>query len=188
MPIVPDTELARRRREILDAARACFAQYGYEGATVSRLEQATGKTRGAIFHHFGDKESLFLAVAREDADKQADVVAESGLIGLMRSLLAQPDSHSWHVTRAEIMRKLRTDPSFAERWREQLEVLDDALSTRLERNPAMRDDVPVDVIRTYLATMMEGLVVKIASGESTEHLSAMLDFVEQSVRNRVPKQ
>ena len=52
MPIVSDKELQRRRGEIIDAARACFARYGYEGATVARLEEATGKTRGAIFHHF----------------------------------------------------------------------------------------------------------------------------------------
>ena len=55
MPIVSDRELSRRRREIIEQARGCFAQYGYEGATVARLEKATGKTRGAIFHHFADK-------------------------------------------------------------------------------------------------------------------------------------
>ena len=68
MPIVSSSELTRRRQGIIDAARACFARYGFEGATVARLEEATGKTRGAIFHHFGDKETLFLAIASEDAE------------------------------------------------------------------------------------------------------------------------
>ena len=45
------------------AARGFFARFGYEGATVRRLEEATGLSRGAIFHHFRDKDSLFLAVA-----------------------------------------------------------------------------------------------------------------------------
>lgn len=37
MPIVSDEELKRRRGEIIDTARVCFAHYGYEGATVARL-------------------------------------------------------------------------------------------------------------------------------------------------------
>lgn len=117
MPIVSNDELSRRRSDIIDAARGCFAQYGYEGATVTRLEKATGKTRGAIFHHFGDKESLFLAVASEDARRQAEVVADNGLIEVMRTLVAHPEAHSWYMTRAETVRKLRTDPAFEERWR-----------------------------------------------------------------------
>ena len=80
MPIVSESELARRRQEIIDAARVCFARYGFEGATVARLEQATGKTRGAIFHHFGDKESLFLAIVSEDAERQAEVCRSAALL------------------------------------------------------------------------------------------------------------
>ena len=67
MPRVSQDQLDARRHEILSAARACFARFGYEGATVRRLEEATGMSRGAIFHHFRDKESLFLAVAEDDA-------------------------------------------------------------------------------------------------------------------------
>ncbi|WP_342319763.1 TetR/AcrR family transcriptional regulator [Corynebacterium mayonis] len=183
MPIVNHNELNRRRADILDAARACFAQYGYEGATVSRLEKATGKTRGAIFHHFGDKESLFLAVAKEDADRQAAVVAEHGLIEVMRNLLDHPETHSWYITRAEILRKLRTDPDFADRWREQSESLDTALLTRLEHNAAMRNDVSVEVIQTYLSTVMEGMIAQMAAGQPIDQLRQMLDLVERSVRH-----
>lgn len=188
MPIVSNDELTRRRSEIIDAARECFAQYGYEGATVARLEKATGKTRGAIFHHFGDKESLFLAVASEDARRQARVVADNGLIEVIRTLIANPDAHSWYMTRAETVRRLRTDPSFEERWRGHQEMLDQAVHARLSHNADMRDDVPLDVIQTYLETVMDGVVVKLAEGESSERLSAMLDLVERSVRDPSPAQ
>ena len=73
-------ELSRRRADILEGARRCFAEHGFEGATVRLLEKATGKSRGSIFHHFQDKEHLFLALAREDAARQAEVVAEEGLV------------------------------------------------------------------------------------------------------------
>ena len=88
MPKVSDDRLAARRREILDGARHCFAEYGYDGATVKRIEESTGLSRGAIFHHFRDKEALFLALAREDAERMADVAAEQGLVQVMRDMLA----------------------------------------------------------------------------------------------------
>ncbi|HCU49004.1 MAG TPA: TetR/AcrR family transcriptional regulator, partial [Micromonosporaceae bacterium] len=84
MPRVSQDQLEARRQEILAAARACFAQYGYEGATVRRLEEATGLSRGAIFHHFRDKDSLFLAVAEDDAVEMATTVARNGLVQVMR--------------------------------------------------------------------------------------------------------
>ncbi|NUS71767.1 MAG: helix-turn-helix transcriptional regulator, partial [Corynebacteriales bacterium] len=68
MPKVSQNHLAARRMQIITGARACFAEFGYEGATVRRLEEATGLSRGAIFHHFNDKEALFLAVAEDDAE------------------------------------------------------------------------------------------------------------------------
>ncbi|UIZ93176.1 TetR/AcrR family transcriptional regulator [Corynebacterium sp. CNCTC7651] len=184
MPVISDAELNRRRQDIIDAARGCFARYGFEGATVARLEAATGKTRGAIFHHFGDKESLFLAIASEDAERQAEVVSRNGLVEVMRDMLHHPEEHDWYITRSEIMRKLRTDPQFEQRWREHQGVLDRAVRERLASNAGMRDDVTVDLIQTYLETVLEGFITKLAAGEPAERLEAMLDLVEQSVRGQ----
>ena len=99
MPRVTDDHLAARRRQILDGARRCFAEFGYEKATVRRLEQSIGLSRGAIFHHFRDKENLFFELAREDAGRMADVASREGLIQVMRDLLAAPDQFDWLTTR-----------------------------------------------------------------------------------------
>ncbi|MCH6196076.1 TetR/AcrR family transcriptional regulator [Corynebacterium mastitidis] len=185
MPVVSQAELERRRHEILEGARRCFGEFGYEGATVRRLEAATGKSRGAIFHHFGDKESLFLAIAREDAERQADVVAAEGLVEVMRDILDHPERHDWLATRLEIVRMLRTDASFRSRWWEHQRVLDRAVRSRLQRNAQqdrMRTDVPVEVLIIYLETVMEGLISRLALGQPVEGLARMLDLVEDSVR------
>ncbi|WP_018295537.1 TetR/AcrR family transcriptional regulator [Corynebacterium lubricantis] len=185
MPIISEDELIRRRQEILDGARKCFAEFGYEGATVRLLEEATGKSRGAIFHHFGDKESLFLEIAREDAQRQADVVSEGGLVEVMRDMLRHPERYDWLATRIEIVRKLRSDPDFKSRWHKHQEVLDQAVAKRLRENASnhrMRTDVPMEVLHLYLTTFMDGFITRLASGESTEHMEAVLDLVEQSVR------
>lgn len=52
------------RGVILQAARDEFARVGYAQAQLSRIVEIAGVTTGAIYHHFGDKKGLFIAVAR----------------------------------------------------------------------------------------------------------------------------
>src|ERR1700730_2999715 len=110
MPRVTGDHLAARRRQILDGARRCFAEYDYDRGTVRRHVPPIGLSRGAIFHHFREKETLFFELAHEDAERMADVASREGLIQVMRDLLAAPDQFDWLVTRLEIARKLRNDP------------------------------------------------------------------------------
>ncbi|MEE3850375.1 helix-turn-helix domain-containing protein [Gordonia sp. LSe1-13] len=185
MPKVSDDRLAARRREILDGARHCFAEYGYDGATVKRIEESTGLSRGAIFHHFRDKEALFLALAHEDAERMADVAAEQGLVQVMRDMLARPQDFDWLGTRLEIARKLRTDTSFRTAWLAHSADVEAATLRRLERGRQagrLRDDVDTEVLVKYLDLVLDGLITRLASGQPTDDLHAVLDLVEESVR------
>ncbi|SIR88586.1 TetR/AcrR family transcriptional regulator [Williamsia sterculiae] len=185
MPKVSEDHLAARRREILDGARRCFAEYGYDGATVRRLEVATGLSRGAIFHHYRDKEALFLALAHEDAGRMADVAAQEGLVQVMRDMLDHPENFDWLGTRLEIARKLRTDSSFRAEWQARSAELESATLARLERQRGagrLRDDLPTETIVRYLDLVLDGLITRLATGQSTDDLHGVLDLVEASVR------
>jgi AcrR family transcriptional regulator len=187
MPRVSQDHLDARRRQILDGSRVCFARYGYEGATVRRLEDATGLSRGAIFHHFRDKESLFLALAEDDAARMSDVVAEQGLVQVMRDLLSERSEHpaDWLGTRLEVSRRLRTDPVFRARWAERSEQLTTATRRRLARQREvgkLRDDVDVDVLTAFLELVLEGLVSHLAMGLPADDLEPVLNLVEETVR------
>src|SRR3954465_4780842 len=195
MPRVSQGHLDARRTQILDGARACFARYGYEGATVRRLEEATGLSRGAIFHHFRDKESLFLALAEDDALRMADVVAEQGLVQVMRDLLLvqEPSTEEhpadWLGTRLEVSRRLRTDPEFRARWAERSSQLTQATRQRLLRQREagnLRADVDVDVLTSFLELVLEGLVSHLAMGLPADDLGPVLDLVEETVRRHRP--
>jgi AcrR family transcriptional regulator len=190
MPRVSQDHLDARRNQILDGARVCFARYGYEGATVRRLEEATGLSRGAIFHHFRDKESLFLALAEDDAHRMADVVAREGLVQVMRNLLSTSDGADWLGSRLELSRRLRTDAEFRARWAERSEQLTIATRQRLERQRDagnLRDDIDVRVLTSYLELVLEGLVSHLAMGLPADDLEPVLDLVESSVRRAAPK-
>ncbi len=181
-------QLDARRREILAGARTCFARHGYEGATVRRLEEETGLSRGAIFHHFRDKESLFLAVAEDDAAAMVDTVARDGLVQVMRDLVADstsPEVGGWLGTQLEVSRRLRTDPDFTKRWAQRSEAIAAATRERLERQReagALREDVPVAVLQQFLELAHDGLVMLLATGRDTEDLNPVLDLIEAAVR------
>jgi AcrR family transcriptional regulator len=185
---VSQVQLDARRQEILTAARAAFARYGYEGATVRRLEEQTGLSRGAIFHHFRDKDSLFLAVAEDDAAAMVETVARNGLVQVMRDLLDQassPETTGWLGSQLEVSRRLRTDPAFAKRWAERSAAVAEATRSRLRRQReagVLRDDVPIDVLARYLELAYDGLVLHLAMGRPADDLGPVLDLIEEAVR------
>jgi AcrR family transcriptional regulator len=51
-----------RKHEILDAALGCFLQHGIEATTIEQIRLASGASLGSIYHHFGSKEAIALAV------------------------------------------------------------------------------------------------------------------------------
>ena len=188
MPRVSQDQLDAKRREILAGARACFARHGYEGATVRRLEEETGLSRGAIFHHFRDKESLFLAVAEDDAVTMAETVTRDGLVQVMRDLVTradEPEVGGWLGTQLEVSRRLRTDPEFAKRWAKRSDAVSKATRERLERQReagTLRDDVPIEVLQQLLELAHDGLVMHLATGRDTAELGPVLDLIEAAVR------
>ena len=50
------------RARLLAAARQAFAEQGYAHTSMDDFTAAVGLTRGALYHHFGSKEKLLLAV------------------------------------------------------------------------------------------------------------------------------
>ena len=86
MPKISEKRRAERHKQILAGARRCFAAHGYEGATVIRLEQEIGLSRGAIFNYFGSKEDLFAELAAQDSERLSLVWANDGSLGYLQKL------------------------------------------------------------------------------------------------------
>ncbi|HYY00565.1 MAG TPA: TetR family transcriptional regulator, partial [Mycobacterium sp.] len=124
-------------------------------------------------------------LAHEDAERMADVASREGLVQVMRDMLAAPEQFDWLATRLEIARKLRHDPEFHREWIDRSAELAAATIERLRRQKSagrVRADIPSDVLQCYLDLVLDGLVAKVASGEDTQLLTAVLDLVEGSVR------
>ena len=59
---VREQKMAETRKKLIEVARRAFAAYGYAGTSMDKLTAEAGLTRGALYHHFGDKKGLFAAV------------------------------------------------------------------------------------------------------------------------------
>lgn len=66
---------AARRRQLLDVARALFAERGYHDTSVQDLADRAGVTKPVVYQHFHSKRSLFLELARTTAGELLDAVA-----------------------------------------------------------------------------------------------------------------
>ena len=60
------------RRKLLASARAAFADKGFFETSMDDFTSAVGLTRGALYHHFGDKKGLFAAVVDQIDAEMAD--------------------------------------------------------------------------------------------------------------------
>jgi AcrR family transcriptional regulator len=58
-------DTAATRAALVDAALFAFARDGVDRATLAGIAEAAGVTRGAVYHHFADKEALLGAVLGE---------------------------------------------------------------------------------------------------------------------------
>lgn len=57
--------IAETRAKLIAAGRQAFGTVGYAAASMDDFTAGAGLTRGALYHHFGDKKGLLQAVIQE---------------------------------------------------------------------------------------------------------------------------
>ena len=66
---------SKRKTEILAIAIPLFAKAGYDGVAMRDIAKAVGMSAAALYHHFPDKRSLYLAaMSQAFADKASGLV------------------------------------------------------------------------------------------------------------------
>ena len=56
---------AGTQRALLDAARAVFVEQGFADASIAEVVRRAGSSVGSLYHHFGGKSELFVALWQE---------------------------------------------------------------------------------------------------------------------------
>jgi TetR/AcrR family transcriptional regulator, transcriptional repressor for nem operon len=80
------------RVDILQVGRQLFSEHGYHKTGIADIQEATGLTKGAFYHHFRSKEDLALAIldqARQEYAEQliAPAMRQTGPAERLEALL-----------------------------------------------------------------------------------------------------
>jgi AcrR family transcriptional regulator len=113
-----------RRRELIDAAARLFAERGYHGTSIEDLLEATGLTRGGLYHYIDSKQDLLFAIHEQLMEpllEQARAIAGSGeppeaqLRRLVGAWMAHVEGHRHHMVVFDRERRsVRADPRYAD--------------------------------------------------------------------------
>ena len=113
------------REALIAAGRRLFTERGYEEVGTEEVVRAAGVTRGALYHHFGDKASLLEAVYErieaESTERVARVVLGSELDSPLEAMRAGVEAFLDECAKPELRQvALHDAPAVLgwERWRE----------------------------------------------------------------------
>jgi AcrR family transcriptional regulator len=185
MPKISEKRRTERREQILASARGCFAEHGYEGATVVRLEDATGLSRGAIFNYFGSKEELFIELAVEDTARMSELWVNEGLEAVVREIIElDPD---WLGVYLELIQRVRTDPVFRARIEERQKDVIPVNRARVEeaqRSGEFRDDLEPAELGAFVNLVLNGLALQRAQGDEPPRVELVVGLLEDAIGGR----
>jgi AcrR family transcriptional regulator len=80
-------------QRILDAARQCFVEAGFQGASMQQICAACGMSPGALYRYFPSKEAIITAITendrREDAEMFSSVLDNPDVVeGIIEAAMA----------------------------------------------------------------------------------------------------
>src|ERR1700739_4546342 len=67
--VTPNHRSHRSRAGVRDAAQRLMAEHGYDAATVAAIVERSGIPASSIYHYFGSKEGVLLAVMERGANR-----------------------------------------------------------------------------------------------------------------------
>ena len=190
MPKISDERRAERLEQILEGARRCFAENGYEGATVTKLEREIGLSRGAIFNYFPSKEDLFVELAVRDSARMSEIWVEHGLEAVVREVMELDPA--WLSVYLELFRRVRNVDEFRERIESRQKEIAPANRARIEeaqRSGAFRDDLGPREIGIFVNLVLNGLALMRAGGEELPTTDLVLSLLRDAIgpdRARMP--
>jgi AcrR family transcriptional regulator len=116
----------RTREKILAAAKALFAERGYEAATIRDIAKGAGMSTGAVFASFTDKSDLFTEIAETEQNElnhamRAAASEQTGRAAVVAMLDAAVDRHMGELALFRAVMSALWTPGLGEAARRRLE-------------------------------------------------------------------
>jgi AcrR family transcriptional regulator len=153
MPRVSNEYMARRREEILEAAKACFAREGFHATSMRDIYRECGLSPGAVYNHFASKDEIVRSLGEERL-REAQGRREA------LELIEDP---------VEALRLMAAGA------REQLMREKDLVLDLQLAGEALRNESIAEVSRQTFHAMLETVVGLLCRAQSTGHLDSRVD-------------
>jgi AcrR family transcriptional regulator len=96
-----------RRRQLLDAGRALFAEHAYEEISMRQIAEAAGISKPLLYHYFPNKAELFKAAVAEQAAQLEQLIEPTGDGSPVEQLSKSLDGYlAWIEANARAWQKL----------------------------------------------------------------------------------
>lgn len=168
----------KRQEQILAAAGAEFAERGYTGASVNRILESAGLSKGVLYYYFEDKRDLFattLETAMLRLFEQSGMSGDLGVLEGWASSLSADDywdallamsreeavvarSNEWHARMARSWSRFREEPEARVATEQVVDVgrrMVRALVRRGRDLGLVRRDMPEDLLVDWFMALDE---------------------------------
>ncbi|RCW39950.1 TetR family transcriptional regulator [Halopolyspora algeriensis] len=78
-----------RRQQLLDVARALFAEKGFDGTSIEEIAHRADVSKPVVYEHFGGKEGIYAVVVDREMQSLLDLIVSALSAGHPRELLEQ---------------------------------------------------------------------------------------------------
>lgn len=177
------------RAAILDAALEVFLEAGYENANVADIVQRSERSVGSIYHHFGGKPELFIALWEET--QNAYFAAAADAVAKARKKQSDPATLFIAGARAYLMavweNRVVVRMFLSDFGPPQLRALERGRSqTWIRQNSALLavDDTPLGRVRVSVLTSIVGdgareIIHVESKREVAQIVEATLEFIHR---------
>jgi AcrR family transcriptional regulator len=161
---------AQTRERILGSAAIVFTREGFAGASVDRIAEQAGYSKGAIYSNFASKDVLFLELVEHYANGEVealcariDAAADAEAVIVATCTWASELQHEPDIRLLilDLIRKLKGDTDLTDRRNNLFDAQWHAVGTRLLRIFASNSALPDP-------TMLGGLVMELAYGNAVQ--------------------
>ncbi|WYP28038.1 helix-turn-helix domain-containing protein [Alkalihalobacillus sp. FSL W8-0930] len=165
------------RKMLLEAAAEVFAQLGFHGASVDKIAEFAGYSKGAVYANFNSKEELFLALLEEKMKSDVDTIHQAmeqdqSVDQFIKKIdyffdLERQTNKVWSILNMEFLLYAMRQESVREKWTAMIVDSVEQLSDGIEE--MMKTD---DRLKIQSSEELAWTILSLGNGMATLHYIA----------------
>ncbi|MDR9795655.1 TetR/AcrR family transcriptional regulator [Aeribacillus pallidus] len=160
------------RQLLLESAVEIFARFGFHGASVDKIAEHAGFSKGAVYAHFRSKEELFLAILEQQMQLHVDNILQvidgqhslSHFIETMDEyfLSVRQKNRTWSMLNMEFLLYAMREESVRRKWSDMITEAVQQISKAIEKLKSKENNdsaLSADEIAWTILSLENGLTI-----------------------------